>query len=575
MTETKSTTDRGGQHPGLRPDSRLTLELIQGYVESGQWVDRTLRDLLSTAASEHPDRLAGVDVVLGTTSRRRMTYLELDARVHQLACGLAELGIRPGDSVVVMLPNSLDFAALIFAINELGAVYSGIPIAYGEREVEIILRRTRASAVVIPHRLRNADHLAMVRRLRPYLENLAHVIVVGAESTAAASLDAGESVLESLLTSPEHGYPSHDPAALAHIGFTSGTTGEPKGVMNTDQTLQRVMLDFVDHVGVDVFGDAVVNFVASPVGHHTGFLWGVLLGTYLGGTNVYLDRWNPDSAAALIREQGVTQMFGAPTFLLDLMHTDLASDASCPLRLVVVAGAPVPRDLPVTGAKALGAYICPAWGMTEWGIGIACSPKLPDVALTSDGAPIGKCEIRIRSFNGSLAQVGEQGELQIRGPGLFLGYLERPDATAESIDVDGWFTTGDVAVERADGYFELRGRDKDIVIRGGENIPVVEIESLLFAHPDIVDVAVIGLPDERLGERACAVVVVRAGADMSLQILCDYLLGEGISKHFLPESHVVVEELPKTASGKIRKVELRHALREPTSASLNVREAGA
>ena len=105
MTETKSTTDRGGQHPGLRPDSRLTLELIQGYVESGQWVDRTLRDLLSTAASEHPDRLAGVDVVLGTTSRRRMTYLELDARVHQLACGLAELGIRPGDSVVVMLPN--------------------------------------------------------------------------------------------------------------------------------------------------------------------------------------------------------------------------------------------------------------------------------------------------------------------------------------------------------------------------------------------------------------------------------------------------------------------------------------
>ena len=565
MTDAKSATNRDRRHPGLREDSRLTAELIQQYVESGQWVDRTLRDLLSAAASMYPDRIAGVDVVLGAAGRRVADYRELDARAHRMACGLASLGVRPGDSVVVMLPNCVDFAAMIFAINEIGAVFSGIPVAYGEREVEIILRRTRARVVVVPHRLRNADHLAMVRRLRLHLDNLAHVVVAGADSPDELSPSTGEVMLESLLTLPEHGYAPHDPAALAHIGFTSGTTGEPKGVMNTDQTLQRVMMNFVDHLGVDAFGDTVVNLVASPVGHHTGFLWGVLLGAYLGATNVYLDRWDPDFAATLIREQGVTQMFGAPTFLLDLMRTNLVGDVSCPLRLVVVAGAPVPRELPVTGAGALGAFICPAWGMTEWGIGIACSPRLPAAALDSDGAPIGSCEVRIRSQHGLAALVGEQGELQIRGPGLFLGYLERPDATFESIDVDGWFTTGDVAVERADGFIELRGRDKDIVIRGGENVPVVEIESLLFAHPDIVDVAVIGLPDERLGERACAVVVVRPGAEVSLQILCDYLLEKGVSKHFLPESHVTVEELPKTVSGKIRKVELRLALSKSSS----------
>jgi cyclohexanecarboxylate-CoA ligase len=352
-----------------------------------------------------------------------------------------------------------------------------------------------------------------------------------------------------------------DARALCHVGFTSGTTGEPKGVMNTSQTLTAVLRNFVAHVGRGSFGPSTVNLVASPVGHHTGFLWGVLLGGYLDATNVYLDRWDPAHAAAVIEEFGVTTMFGAPTFVQDLLHTGLAGHKG-PLRFAVVAGAPVPRSLPRDASEALGAFVCPAWGMTEWGIGIACAPSQPREALLTDGLPVANCEVRVVDDHGKPAAAGIEGRLQIRGPGLFLGYLGRPDATREAVDADGWFDTGDTALFLPSGYLELRGRSKDIVIRGGENVPVVEVESLLFAHPDVQDVAVIGVPDLRLGERACAVVVPAPGAQVDLAGLCQYLLDSGMSKHFLPERLSVVDALPKTASGKIRKVELRSRYRQ-------------
>jgi cyclohexanecarboxylate-CoA ligase len=538
-------------HPGVRPDSWLTEPVAGRYTADGSWTAQPLRSLLTSAVQRHPDRLAAVSVSKDQAAIR-LTFAELDQRVHRLAGGLASLGVQPGDSVVLMLPNTAEFAALIWAVNELGAVYTGIPVAYGEREVEHILRRTAARTCVIPDGFRGADHLGMMRRLRGRLETLRDIVVVN----PARALHPGEHDLAGLLAASDRPIPAPDARALCHVGFTSGTTGEPKGVMNTSQTLTAVLRNFVAHVGRDSFGPSVVNLVASPVGHHTGFLWGVLFGAYLDATCVYLDRWDPAHAAAVIEEFGVTTMFGAPTFVQDLLHTDLAGREG-PLRLAVVAGAPVPRTLPADASTAFGAFVCPAWGMTEWGIGIACAPSMTREALLTDGLPVGNCEVRVVDHSGQPAPADVEGRLQIRGPGLFLGYLGRPDATREAVDADGWFDTGDNARFLSSGYLELRGRSKDIVIRGGENIPVVEVESLLFAHPDIQDVAVIGIPDPRLGERACAVVVPVPGAQVSLAELCRYLLDRGMSKHFLPERLTLVDALPKTASGKIRKVELR------------------
>ncbi|MBE3073406.1 MAG: AMP-binding protein, partial [Actinobacteria bacterium] len=471
----------------------------------------------------------------------------------RFAFGLHDLGVRAGDSVAVMLPNCIDFAALIFAINQLGAIYTGIPVGYGELEVEVILRRTGAAVIVAVESFGSSSPIALVRKLRLGLPTLRHVVVSG-----PSPLSEGELTLASLLDAPPVTIPDVDPSALCHVGFTSGTTGEPKGVMNTHQTLYAVLRNWVAHVRLETLGEPFVNLVASPIGHHTGFLWGVLLTTYVRGTAIYLDRWNPDRAADIVREEGVTTMFGAPTFLQDLLLTNLAYDSRCTLRTVILAGSPVPRTLPAVAGAAFGCYVCPAWGMTELGIGISCASYLPDSVQTTDGVVVPGSEMRVVGLDGKGALLaGSTGLLEIRGPGLFLGYLQRPDATAEAINADGWFNTGDTARLTAEGYVILEGRTKDIVIRGGENIPVVVVESLLFQHPQILEASVVGLPDPRFGERACAVVVLSGDTVPTLDELCLYLLEQGLSKHFLPERLEVVSSLPKTPSGKIRKAQLR------------------
>lgn len=554
MTERSTTATAAIDHPVVREDSRLTPELAQQYVDTGGWESITLCSMLTAAAKEFPNRVAAVDQSVGGQTTEKLTYAQLADRSSRFAFGLHDLGVRAGDSVAVMLPNCIDFAALIFAINQLGAIYTGIPVGYGKLEVEVILRRTGAGVIVAVESFGSSSPISLVRKLRPSLPSLRHVVVSG-----PSPLAEGERTLTSLLEASPVDLPDVDPRALCHVGFTSGTTGEPKGVMNTHQTLYAVLRNWVAHVRLETLGEPFVNLVASPIGHHTGFLWGVLLTTYLRGTAIYLDRWNPDRAADIVREEGVTTMFGAPTFLQDLLLTNLAYDSRCTLRTVILAGSPVPRTLPAVAGAAFGCYICPAWGMTELGIGISCASYLPDSVQTTDGVVVPGSEMRVVGLDGKRALLaGATGLLEIRGPGLFLGYLQRPDATAEAINADGWFNTGDTARLTAEGYVILEGRTKDIVIRGGENIPVVVVESLLFQHPQILEASVVGLPDPRFGERACAVVVPSGDIVPTLEELCMYLLEQGLSKHFLPERLEVVSSLPKTPSGKIRKAELRN-----------------
>jgi cyclohexanecarboxylate-CoA ligase len=259
----------------------------------------------------------------------------------------------------------------------------------------------------------------------------------------------------------------------------------------------------------------------------------------------------------IIRTEGVTAFFGAPAFLQDMLCTDLADDPDCPLRCVVVAGSSVPRTLPGRAARALGAYIAPAWGMTECSIIVSCTPSAPDAILRTDGSVFEHSAARIVAKDGAAAPVGTTGELQVRGPALFLGYYQRPDATAASFADGGWFRTGDTACLDRDGWVSLQGRTKDVIIRGGENIPVVDIETLLFDHPAVVNAAVVAIPDERLGERACAVVTLQGDAHLDLGQLCEFLAAAGLSRHYLPERLVVLDELPMTQSGKIQKFKLR------------------
>ncbi|MDF1704921.1 MAG: AMP-binding protein [Aeromicrobium sp.] len=539
-------------HPGLRPDSRLTPETIASYEASGQWIPETLSDQLTRAAAASPDLVAAVQYVGDPSVRSAVTYAELDALADRLGAGLMAQGVGVGDSVVVMLPNSIDFAALIFAINRIGAVYTGIPVAYGNHEVGHIVATMRPKVVVCEAEYASSRPVDVVRAS---LGDLDPVVFVRGGSGA---LQGSERPFGELASDEPVTFPVVDPRTVCHVGFTSGTTGAPKGVLNTNQTLLAVLSNWVDYFGRENLGEHVVNALMSPVGHHSGFLWGVVLTARLGGTAVHLDKWSPRRGAELIRNEGATIYYGAPTFLQDLLTTDLAGDPACRLKVAIVTGSPVPRSLPARGHEAFGAWIGSAWGMTEIGIGISCRPGMSEAEMASDGRQVTGVEARVVDAVGVVVTAGVTGRLQVRSAGLFLGYLGLPEKTAEEIDLEGWFDTGDNARIDEAGLVYLDGRSKDIIIRGGENIPVVAVESVLYTHPRLVDVAVIGLPDERLGERACA-VVVHDGSDVppTLAELNAYLVDNGVSKHFLPERLVVMDELPKTPSGKIRKVELR------------------
>jgi cyclohexanecarboxylate-CoA ligase len=540
-----------------RPEVRLTPELVEEYRATGAWRDVALGSYLSEAAGRDPDGVAALSVG-GETGERRgtVTYAGLDELAGGISHGLAGLGVGAGDAVSILMPNRLEFGALLFGILRLGAVYSGIPVNYGPREAAFMLRRARSKVLVVPDAYRGRDFAEMARELRESAPELENVVVIG----EGAPKEPGWLTFDELANAEPSGTQAEvDPSSLAHIGFTSGTTGEPKGVMNTHQTLDAVLRRWVEHVGEEALGGSgLVNLIPSPVGHHTGFLWGALMSAYLGGTAIYLDRWEPKVAAEVMRHEGVTAMISAPTFLQDITRVPGVGPDSLPsLRTVSIPGAPIPRSLVPRAREQLGCFVCPSWGMTEWGIGLSGRPGLPQERMeATDGVPVRGCEVRIMRGPGEVAGPSEVGELQIRGAGLFVGYYDRPDFTEGAI-VDGWFQTGDQATMDEDGFVSLLGRSKDIIIRGGQNIPVHEVENLLHGHPAVVEVAVIGLPDERFGERACAVLVVEADESLGLEDVKDFLLSKGLSTVFLPERVEVLEALPKTMSGKVRKVELR------------------
>jgi cyclohexanecarboxylate-CoA ligase len=524
---------------------------------AGWWEERSIRSLLTEAARSHPDRTA----LVGRRSdglRVVRTYSEFDRNSHRAASVLASLGVDAGDAVALMLPNWVEYPELVFGINEVGAIYVGIPVSYGELQAAAILRRSKARVLVIPRRWRHAELLELARRLRRDVPTIERVIVLDDDD---AELREGESLWSHHSGVPVRSFTDPDANSLCYLGFTSGTTGEPKGAMHSHNTLIHSIRQLAEHMGPSTYGDPMVQLIASPAGHHTGFAWGILFTVLLGGTGVYMDRWDAEWGTQVIREEAVTTFFGAPTFLQDMLLTDLAGDPACPLRCLVIAGSPVPRNLPHQAGRLLGAYVAPAWGMTECSIMSSCTPSEPDDIQFTDGSILAGSEVRVVDAHGRDLAVGEVGDLLVRGPGLAYGYYDRVDATQEAFSPGPWFKTGDRASVDEHGWLSLRGRTKDIIIRGGENIPVTDVESVIFDHPDVVSAAVIGIPDERLGERVCAVVVVHAGRpELSVASLAEFLVAQGLSKHFLPERVVCLPELPVTPSGKIQKFKLREML---------------
>jgi cyclohexanecarboxylate-CoA ligase len=352
------------------------------------------------------------------------------------------------------------------------------------------------------------------------------------------------------------------PDDICQLAYTSGTTGEPKGVMHTSNTLLCNARDFANRLGLT---HADVVLMSSPMAHQTGFWYGLVTTVSLDMTVVLQDVWRPARATEIIRAEGVTFTMASTPFLVDLTAQAEGDPAAFEkFRLFLCAGAPVPRDLVRQATKAMDARICSGWGMSEIGAITLTSPDDPDERVfETDGSVMPGCELRVVDLAGTPLGPGEEGRLLARACSMFGGYLERPDL--RGLDAEGWFDTGDLARLDAEGYLRITGRSKDIIIRGGENIPVVEVENLIFGHPDVAEVAVVAMPDPRLGERACAFVVTRGGVGLTLAGLNAHLTERGTARTYLPERLEVVDALPRTPSGKIQKFKLREQLADAVS----------
>ena len=537
-------------------ETRLTAEMAEDLSAAGFWLNRTLCDCLEAAVERAAERTALVD------GRSRLTYGELWRQAGHAALALLKLGVRRRDVVSVQLPNWNEFAVLAVAVELIGAVINPLAPILRERELRGMIRLARPSILVTSGRFRQWDYPAMYRELLGGDPNVRAVIVVGegelrGEISWEALLAMGA---ESAALAPALSWTRSLPNDVYELMFTSGTTGEPKGVLHTPNTLAAAIDTSARIQGLNA--DDVFH-MASTFGHQTGFLYGVLAPLRLGARAVYQDRWDANQFVELAEQEHVTFTMGATPFLADVARVPgLAERKGLALRLFACAGAPIPRPLARDFSQALPrCRLLPAWGMTENGMVTGVFPGDPaDKVTGTDGRCYPGMEVIVRGEDNRPVPVGVQGELYARGPFTFVGYVQGNRFTEQFFDDDGWFATGDRAVVDQDGFIRITGRSKDVIIRGGENLPVKEIEDTLLRHPAVRSVAVVGLPHPRLGEIACACVVPEPETDFTLAEMRGFLEREKMTRQYWPERVELMDRFPMTPAGKVQKFRLREKL---------------
>lgn len=530
----------------------------------------TLPEWLRRRAQSRPGDTAVVDV--RPDHDETVTWAELHERVERTAALLLRLGVRPGENVAYQLPNRVEFVVLSLAALRVGAVCCPVIPFFRERELGFVLRRSKARVLVVADRYRTRrpaeEVLGLGEEDRGTLEHLVVLSESGGPATLPAAVAGGPQVRdwEQALGEGEIDRAALDacaasPEMTAQLLFTSGTTGEPKGVTQSSQHLVRAVSMEVRHLGLGA-RDAI--WVPSPLAHQTGFLYGMTLALVLGVPQIVQSEWDAKRALASLNQHGATFVQAATPFLSDLVKAvEDGGEMPRKLRIFVATGATVPRGLAERAGRVLGADVCGAFGTTETCLGALASPgDEPAQRWGSDGRALEGIELRVTDEQGRVLPAGVEGNFELRSPTVFGGYLDRPDLTAEVFTEDGWYRTGDLATLDSSGYLRITGRVKDVINRGGEKIPVAEIEQLLFAHPAVEDVAVVAMPDARLGERACAFVVYAEGARLSFAQLREYLDGHQVAKQYWPERLEPLGVLPRNPVGKVQKFELRELARE-------------
>jgi acyl-CoA synthetase len=536
----------------------VPLALRERYVAEGWWTDDTLGALVDRSLRAAPD----ATVNIWSESRPwHGTYADIHAEAQRLVTALAQAGLEPGDVVAFQLPNWREAVVAFYGLAMGGYVLVPIVHIYGSKEVRFILAQSHARAYISADRYGHVDYLDIVDGADAgALPDLQLHVVVGASAPAARAGVRRTSwdLVEDAVPAPEVG--AADPDDVCVLAYTSGTTSEPKGVMHSHRTL----LAELQHMRAWITPGSP-NLMASPVTHATGMLGAVLAPMELGQDIHLIDRWDPTRALAIMLEADIGAGTGASVFLASILdHPEFSPEHARRIRRVGLGGAPVPRALGERAA-AHGIALVRAYGSTEHPS--VTGGSFDDHAAKrhgTDGAPLPGVEIKLVGDDGLPVAIGAAGEIWSRGPDLCVGYTDAALAV-DAFDENGWFRTGDMGVRDADGFLTITDRLKDVIIRGGENISAAEIEEAIDALPSVAEVAVVAAPDARLGEHVCAVVRLAPGTtSLELHEITDELERIGLSRQKWPEELRIVDDFPRTATGKVRKVDLRNQLRSVT-----------
>ena len=518
------------------------------YRQQGLWGDASLADYWQQTARAMPDKIAVVD-----NHGASYTYSALDHAASCLANWMLAKGIESGDRIAFQLPGWCEFTVIYLACLKIGAV--SVPLLPSWREAELVwvLNKCQAKMFFAPTLFKQTRPVDLILPLQNQLLQLQQIVGVDKLAPATSSLSLSQIIayntpLTTAIT--VHG------DELAAVLFTSGTEGLPKGVMLTHNNIlasERAYCARLNLTWQDVF------MMPAPLGHATGFLHGVTAPFLIGARSVLLDIFTPDACLALLEQQRCTCMLGATPFVYDLLNLleKQPADLSA-LRFFLCGGTTIPkkvaRECQQRGIKLLSVY-----GSTESSPHAVVNLDDPlSRFMHTDGYAAAGVEIKVVDDARKTLPPGCEGEEASRGPNVFMGYFDEPELTARALDEEGWYYSGDLCRMDEAGYIKITGRKKDIIVRGGENISSREVEDILLQHPKIHDACVIAMPDERLGERSCAYVVLKAPHhSLSLEDVVAFFSRKRVAKYKYPEHIVVIEKLPRTTSGKIQKFLLR------------------
>ena len=518
----------------------------------------TVLDDFLRLAQETPARVALVSYFPDRPEPVRLTYGQMATLVDQLALKLLAFGVQPGEFVSFQFPNRWEFAIAHLATIRIGAISNPIMPIYGKREVRFMLERTNSRVCIGLKTYKRSQSGEMLAEIKAELATLKHLLLIDDEheegslerQLADVMVDGrGRRLLDDLR-------PTGDDIEM--ILFSSGTTGEPKGVLHSFNSAYRATSN---SFGVMEMSEHDVVLMFSPVGHATGFLYGLNMPLYCGCKFVFQETWDAAEMLRIVEAERVTWTMGSAAFARDACDAaERTRHDTSSLRCFANGGAPIPPKLIGRTSRMLGAELVPCWGMTE--AGITTIGRLTDSEekrANSAGAPVPGVEVRVVDDEGNVVPPNTPGNLQLNASGQHVGYYMN-DALYEASFQDGWFRTGDLGKVDDDGYVQILGRSKDIVIRGGENIPIIEIENILLDLPGIADIVIVGVPDERLGERCHAVVKPSTGAAPALEDLTAHLAKLQVTKQYWPEFLSIVEEFPRTATGKVQRFAVRDAI---------------